>query len=634
MLQSLSLKERLSLGTAIVALIVLLIGKYTSFYLPEILAVCITAAAYILIAYDVVVSAFRTLIKRFRMNEQFLMMIATFGAFALRDYPEALAVMVFYRIGDIFEEYASGRAHNEITSLIKLKPTRVRTLKEDGSEEILPPRKVKIGTKIRVLPGEAIALDGYLLNNTAAVDMSSLTGESEPALFVKGQEVPSGAINTSSVIELTVSRDNRNSSITRLLNLIEDAAANKSRPEALITRFSVYYTPLVVGAAVILALVPLVLPGAAWDDWLTRSLVFLVVSCPCALVLSVPLSFFGGLGAASKCGVIIKGSVHIENLAKLKCLAFDKTGTVTRGEFKVKAIDSRTDENELISAAYALELNSTHPVARGIQHYASRAGAEPVQLESVTERSGLGIEGRCADGTTLRAGKYVFIREFVPELANTESAGTDVYVARDNTFLGVISLYDAPKDNASEMFRTLDTLGVKSCLITGDKKLAAEAVARELGIGEVMSEQMPEDKLTNFKKLQQHYGLTGFTGDGINDAPVLASADVGIAMGQFGSAAAVEASDVVVMNDDLRKIPLAIRISRKTFSLALQNLWLAIGIKAVILILGALGFANIWLAIFGDVGVLVLCVLNAMRSLGYARLELKAPPKAELSTAE
>lgn len=620
MFASVSRKDKLSLSFAIATMILLIIDKFTALGLNFYLALSLAVIAYIACAYEIVLGAFKTLVKRYRMSEEFLMVVATFGAFALGDFPEALAVMVFYRIGSLFEHFASGKAHQEISSLVKLKPTFVRVINEDGEESILKPRKVKIGSTIRVLAGEAVALDGYLLNEKAALNTAALTGESAPKIYKQGEEVPSGCINNSSVIELKVSRDSRNSSITRLLNLIEDAAANKSRPEALIRRFAVWYTPLVVASACVLALVPLVVPEANFSDWITRALVFLVVSCPCALVLSVPLSFFGGLGALSKVGIMVKGSIHIETLAKLKAIAFDKTGTVTAGKFTVKNIRVKAgDSLDLIKYAYALEAKSSHPLALGIVNYAKEQRVELLDINNIEEKAGLGVEGEY-HGQTIAVGRYEYIVEkTVDKVEIYESAGTDIYVVKGGKYLGSIELYDDIKPYAEETFKALNKEHIATALITGDKASAANIIASKLGISTVFSKQLPENKLENFAKFKQEHEIAAFVGDGINDAPVLSASDLGIAMGQFGSASAVEASDVVIMQDDLRKIPVAVALAKKTYALAIQNMYFVILVKVLILALGALGFANIWLAIFGDVGVLVLSVINAMRSLTFTK---------------
>ncbi len=622
MFSELSTREKASLAFAIFAMLVLILYEHTSLIpMNEAAAVALCVVAYVLIAWKIVLSAAKGLVKTFRLNEQSLMVIATLGAFGIRNYAEALAVMIFYIIGESFEEYARGKAHGEISSLVKLKPQSARVVHDDGTVEVVKPRKVKPGQVMRVLAGEVVALDGVLLADSAAIDTAAITGESEPRLYRKGEEVPSGCVNAGQVIELRAARDYRNSSITRLLNLIEDAAANKSRPEALIRRFSVWYTPIVVAAAAVMALVPLFSSGASWSDWGTRALVFLVVSCPCALVLSVPLSFFGGMGAISKTGVMIKGSIYLENLARLKALAFDKTGTITRGRFTVTAVrpEQGVTENELLGMAAALEQESSHPLAKAVVEAAKSRGIAIPEVSEVTEKAGLGISGM-ALGKAVSAGRREFISEECgTEIPRRKSSGTDIYVCRGGKLAGAISLFDTPKESAAPAVRELESLGVATCLITGDKREAADEVARTLGMSEVLAEQLPRDKLRNFEAFKRAHGTAGFVGDGINDAPVLASSDVGIAMGQFGSQAAVEAADVVVMNDDLSKIPQAIRLSRRTYALALENMWLSIAIKLGILILGALGLANIWLAIFGDVGVLILAVLNAMRSLRFVK---------------
>lgn len=623
MFAQMSLKDKTVLAYSVLTMIFLIIAEHGDLIqLSDVVALLICLVAYITLSYKIIIGAFKSLFRTWRLNEQCLMIIATIGAFCIKDYAEALAVMIFYMIGSLFEEYAQGRSKNEITSLIKLKPQTVRLI-ENGIESNVKPRKVKIGQTIRVLKGEVIALDGILLNDSAAIDTSALTGESEPRAFVKGDELNSGCINSGAVIELKVIRDYRNSSITRLLNLIEDAAANKSRPEALIRRFAVWYTPAVVCCAVLLALVPLFVQGASWSDWGTRALVFLVVSCPCALVLSVPLSFFGGMGAISKIGVIIKGTLFIETLARLKAIAFDKTGTITCGRFSLSKIVKSADvsEDEILKIAASLEKMSTHPLSKAVLEATKIRDLKLLEISDPYEKEGFGISAKI-DGVKVSAGKYELACEVTGQhLPRHEGAGTDIYVTKGSVLIGVLELEDEPKTEASKAFAELNKLGIKTCMITGDKKSAAQKIAQKLNIKKVLAEQLPEDKLENFKKFKKEHGSCGFVGDGINDAPVLASSDVGIAMGQFGSQAAVEAADVVVMTDDLTKIPRAIKLSRKTYALAMQNMWFSILIKLAILLLGALGLANIWLAIFGDVGVLILAVLNAMRSLTFVKVK-------------
>lgn len=615
-IKSITPKERFILAGSLAVMVLLLIKRGE---LPLVLTLGLFFIAYIAVAYDVVISAFKTLFIRHRMSEQFLMTIATFGAFALQDYPEALAVMIFYKIGDIFEEYASGKSHEEITSLVKLKPSFARLVKDDGSEEMVKPRKVKIGDVIRVKAGEAIALDGVLLKGYAQVNLAALTGESMPVTFKEGDEIPSGGINLSQVVELKVTRDYRNSSIARLINLIEDAAANKSRPEALITRFAVWYTPIVVCCAVLLALVPLVVNGESWSDWTQRALVFLVVSCPCALVLSVPLSFFGGIGAISRLGVMVKGSIFIENLARLKALCFDKTGTITYGKFKVT--EFKVKDDKALAYLKALEEQSTHPLAQAAVSFCTEhlKGQSVFKANEVKEIAGFGIEGEI-EGHKVIACRKEYAQKLCGSLdLSPTKLGTEIYIVEDNKLLGLVVLFDEIREDAKALFLKLKELHIETAMITGDKKKVAQVIARELNLSKVYAEQLPDDKLKAFNEIKKHYGLVGYVGDGINDAPVLAASDAGIAMGQFGSASAVEASDVVIMQDELGKIAKAIELSRKTLTLAMQNMIFVILAKLIILILGALGLAGIWLAIVGDVGLCILAVLNAMRALTWVK---------------
>ncbi len=608
------------IALALLVMFYLIYNKYITKEAPLFIYQLILAVVtYLLIASDVIVSAFKTLFKQKRMSEQFLMMVATFGAFGLGDLPEALAVMIFYKIGELFEEYASGRAHNDISSLVKLKPTFVRLIDENGNEQKVKPRKVKIGDVFKVLKGEVIAIDGDLCDDTAAIDTSALTGESEPRLYTRGQSVPSGCINQGQVITLRANTLSSNSSITRLLNLIEDAAASKSKPENLIRRFSMWYTPLVVGSAVALALVPCFFSGALFSDWIERALVFLVVSCPCALVLSVPLSFFGGMGAISRIGVIVKGSIHIETLSKLKAIAFDKTGTLTYGKFSVNKVKSmHLSDDELLQYAASLEKNSTHPIALSIVDYAKEHQLDLLNVGTVIEKSGLGLESSI-EGHEVRIGKKSYIEAICNKIDFIEEDDecTYIYIAIDKEFAGVIAISDTLKPSAGKMLEALHQEGIKTVLISGDKEAVAKAICKKLSIKECYYEQTPQGKLETLNALKKDSSPVAFTGDGLNDAPVVSAADVGIAMGDIGSASAIEAADVVIMHGDLTAIAKTVAIAKKTYSLAISNMYFVMLIKLLILLLGALGFANIWLAIFGDVGVLILAVMNAMRSLKF-----------------
>lgn len=608
------IKRYANLIFAMLVMAILLANVIDNMYFKYI----IFALAFILISYKTFINAFNTFFKRFRMSEQFLMSIATLGAIALKDLPEALAIMIFYQIGEAFEHYAQNRSKNEISSLLALRPTSVRLLKADGSESIVKPRAVKIGDKIVVLKGEMISLDG-IVGEDIIVDTSAITGESEPVLYKKGTVVPSGVINCSDMVTIEVCKDYKNSSIKRLIELIEDAHINKSKPEALITKFASFYTPIVVLGAIILACVPLFVKEALFSDWAQRALVFLVISCPCALVLSVPLTFFSGLGAISKIGVLVKGSIYIEYLSNLKAIAFDKTGTITTGKFSIDKIEPVNISTEnFFSLIYSLENKTTHPIAQALCKYAKEHGYSLYPVSMTQESVGYGISGIIND-KRVYIGKYDYISSIVKidDEHNLDSSLSYVYLADDEKYLGRVGLIDKPKDEALGLIKYLEKLKIKSFMITGDRKEVAQKIADELGIYKVYSQMLPEQKLNTYKAIKEEYKLVGFIGDGINDAPVIAASDVGISMGQYGSSSAIEASDVVIMNDDLTKLAKAIEICKRTFSLAIENIVLVIGVKALILIAGAFGYANIWLAILGDVGLLIIAVLNAMRAMRF-----------------
>ncbi|MCR5083931.1 MAG: cadmium-translocating P-type ATPase [Succinivibrionaceae bacterium] len=582
------------------------------------LALGLTVVVYLIIAHQVLWGALKTLWVRHRMNEEFLMSLATLGAMAIGEYPEALAVMVFYEVGECFERHATERSRDEIKAIARLRPKVARVVGADGSVTEKKPRQVRVGEVIRVPRGEMVPLDGRLLRGAAAIDKSPLTGESEPCHFSVGEEIPSGCINSGAVIDLEVSRAYRDSSISRLLALIEDAAASKSRPEALISRFSGIYTPIVVTGAALLALVPLVAAGERWEDWLGRALIFLVVSCPCALVLSVPLSFFAGLGALSRAGIVAKGSSYIEAMRSMRTLCLDKTGTLTYGRFHVEGTTGGMPREGLIALAAALESGSTHPLARAV--VAAAAGLRIPHCEDLSESQGEGMRGR-VDGREVAVGRAEFIARLTgAAVPDCDPGATALHVSRDGVYLGAILLGDEVKPEAAGLVSAMRDLGVECAMLTGDREGVASRVAARVGIKRCHSGLYPGDKLRLLRDYRSPRGTCGYVGDGINDAPALAAADLGIAMGQFGSEAAVEAADVVVMDDQLLKIPAAVAISRRVYAVAIENIWLSMGIKILILALGALGLANLWLAIFGDVGVCVLAVLNAMRALTFSRM--------------
>ena len=600
MLQSIDFKTKLRLAFALIVMIMLLLKLDINDYIKLFLFAC----AYVAVAYETVISAFKTLFKRFRMSEQFLMSIATFGAIALGDYPEALAVLIFYEIGELFEEYASGRSHKEITSLIALKPQIVRVIDENGNELKVKPRKVKIGQTIRVLAGEAIALDGVLKQGSAAVDLSALTGESEPYSYKEGEEIPSGGINMGSVIELVVTKDNSNSSITRLIELIEDAAANKSKPEALISRFAVYYTPIVVTCAVLLALVPFFIEGESFSDWIERALVFLVVSCPCALVLSVPLSFFGGLGAISKIGVMVKGSIHIETLSKLTVLALDKTGTITRGRPSITKITCNDgfDETTVLKLAAATEVHSTHPMALAILDAVKERKLEiPRHLDTKTIIA-RGIEGDicpfegCPGGKTyvgsLTLMHEMGIQDLELAVEKQSPVGSLIYVAFAGVLAGVIEVSDPIRDQFKRSVNRLRHLGVEEIvMLTGDNESAAASIAQSLALDDYKAQVLPEDKAKYVANRQGNCNVL-MVGDGINDAPALAYADIGVAMGTGCTDTALETADVTINSEDPLKLPEFISISRDTMHLVHQNFAVTILVNTAAMMLGALGVIN------------------------------------------
>lgn len=613
-----SLKPRLALSSLVM---VLFIAGILGEGLPSL---AVFAFAYLIISYPVIVRAFKFFFRTFRMNEQFLMSVATFGAIYLQDYAEALAIMVFYLIGDSFEKYAAQRARGEITSLIKLKPSFARLVMPDGSAEKVKPRTLKVGDRIRVLTGDSVPVDGRLAGGDASLDMSAMTGESEPVYVAPGGEVSSGAINQGRVFELEVTAAYRDSHLTRLISLIEDAATYKSRPESLITRFAVYYTPVVVFLAVVLALVPFFVGGEDFGDWLERALIFLVISCPCALVLSVPLTFFGGLGAISRLGVMIKGSVHLETLSKIKVMALDKTGTLTKGEFAVSGVvpAGRAESgDDMLQILLALEQNTNHPVGNAVVRHCREMGMQAPPCTDIEETPGLGIRGIMGEHRVY-AGRLRYIEQHLNrrDLPHAdEGAGTVIHVAVDSDYLGHVLLQDTLRREAAPFVMELHRMGIRSVMLTGDREQIARQAGDDLGVDEVHADLMPQDKLEILRTLKKRFGCAGFVGDGINDGPVLSSADVGIAMGSSGSALAVDVSDVVTMQDDLSKVARAVRLSRRTYTLAIENIALVMGAKLLILVLGALGIAGIWIAILGDVGLLVLSVVNAMRTLTWVK---------------
>lgn len=578
---------------------------------------CLFLAAYLIIGGDIVIRAVKNIIRGQVFDEHFLMALATIGAFLIQQYPEGVAVMLFYQIGELFQGAAVSRSRKSISALMDIRPDYANVKTKNGIEQVSP-EDVQTGDIIVVNPGESIPLDGKVVQGSAMVDTSALTGESVPRKAAEGQEVMSGFINQNGVLHIEVTKGYQDSAVSKILDLVQNASSRKARTENFITKFAKYYTPAVVIIAVLLAFVPpLVVSGASLSDWVYRALIFLVISCPCALVVSIPLGFFGGIGAASKAGVLVKGSNYLEALNQVKYAVFDKTGTLTKGSFEVTEIkpsEGFTKDSLLEAAAYA-ELHSQHPIAESVRKAYGKM-LSPDAIESYEEISGHGIFAK-VNGTEILAGnKKLMEREQIEDIPD-EKAGTIVHVAVGQRYAGAIIIADEVKEDAAQAVADLKSLGIKqTAMLTGDSKQTGEAVGKQLGIDEVYAELLPQDKVAQVEaleaKLLPNEKLI-FVGDGINDTPVLARADIGAAMGGLGSDAAVEAADIVLMTDQPSKIVEAIRIAKRTRRIVWQNIGFALGVKAIFLILGAFGIATMWEAVFSDVGVTLLAVANAMR---------------------
>ena len=583
---------------------------------------------YLLVGGETLVDACKGIYNRQPFDENLLMAVATIGAMVLGDYPEAVSVMLFYQIGELFESYAVGRSRKNIGDLMDIRPDYANVETADGVTRVKP-EQVAVGDTIVVKPGERVPLDGTVLTGTSALNMSALTGESAPVDVTEGGAVVSGSVNLSGVLRLRVEKVYAESTVARILELVENSSLKKAHTERFITKFARVYTPSVCGAALALAILPPVVRlimgiPADWGEWVYRALTFLVISCPCALVISIPLSFFGGIGGASARGILIKGSSYLEMLAKTDRVVFDKTGTLTRGTFAVTAVhpaQPELSEQVLLQLAAAAEQFSDHPVSQSLRRAVGELPADLVTTDA-KELAGHGVTAQVG-GRSVAAGNTKLMDTLGLTVPAVDEIGTVIHVAADGAYLGYIVISDEPKAGSREAVARLRADGVRVVMLTGDRKSAADAVAEELGIAEVHSELLPEDKVTQVERLLGE-GAPGkylaFVGDGINDAPVLARADLGAAMGGIGSDAAIEAADIVLMDDDPRKLSLAMRISRKTMRLVWQNIVFALAVKAVCLVLGALGIANMWVAIFADVGVMVLCVLNAARALNTKHL--------------
>lgn len=584
---------------------------------------------YLVIGHDILLKAWKGILNRQVFDENFLMAVATIGAILLGDYKEGVAVMLFYQIGELFQSYAVGKSRRNISELMDIRPDYANIEKEDGTLEQVDPDEVGIGSVIVVQPGEKVPIDGVIEEGRTSLNTNALTGESLPREAGVGDEVISGCINMSGVLKIRTTKEFGESTVSKILDMVENASSKKSRSENFISKFAKYYTPAVCYGALALAILPplvrLLFLGMTpeWGDWVMRALTFLVISCPCALVISIPLSFFAGIGGASNAGVLVKGSNYLETLSETKYVVFDKTGTMTQGVFEVSGVHhSSMDTEKLLEYAALAECHSSHPISKSLKKAYGKP-LDPSRVTDVEEISGNGVTAK-VDGVRVAAGNSKLMEKLGVDCMECHSVGTVVHMAVNGKYAGHILISDQIKPHAKEAIAALKKCGVKkTIMLTGDRREAARQVAEELGIDEVHSELLPGDKVAQVEKLLDEKGekeKLAFVGDGINDAPVLSRADIGIAMGALGSDAAIEAADIVLMDDDPLKISKAIRISRKCLRIVYENIYFAIGVKVVCLILGALGIANMWAAIFADVGVMIIAVLNAIRALNVKKL--------------
>ena len=588
---------------------------------------------YLIIGYDILIKAFKGIKNRQPFDESLLMAIATIGAVAIAlygdgDYTEAIAVMLFYQIGEWFQSYAVGKSRRNISDLMDIRPDYAN-IERDGKLEQVDPDEVEIGSVIVVQPGEKVPIDGIVTEGCSTLNTSALTGESLPRDAAEGDEIISGCINMTGVLKIKTTKEFGESTVSKILDLVENASSRKSKSEEFITKFARIYTPAVVYSAIALAFLPPLVRmlalgiSADWGTWIYRALTFLVISCPCALVISIPLSFFAGIGGASNAGVLVKGSNYLETLSRTKCVVFDKTGTLTRGVFEVNEVHhNEMDREQLLEYAALAESASSHPISRSLQRAYGKE-IDRSRVKDIREISGNGVTAT-VDGIEVAAGNSKLMDRLGVKWIDCHQAGTIIHMAVDGRYAGHIVISDIEKPHAKEAIRALHDAGVeKTVMLTGDSRKVAEHVAADLGIDEVHAELLPADKVSKVEELlaeKPAKGKLAFVGDGINDAPVLSRADIGIAMGAMGSDAAIEAADIVLMDDDPLKIAKAIRISRKCLRIVYENIWFAIGIKLICLVLGAVGIANMWLAIFADVGVMIIAVLNAIRALFVKRL--------------
>ncbi len=630
-------KNRNRIIAVLVIFAVLLILDKTGILepLPWFVVFAIYVVPYIIIGYDVIKKAAINISHGQVFDENFLMMIATFGAFGIQEYSEALAVMLFYQIGELFQSVAVGKSRQSITELMSIAPESANLLDEEGNVSEVDPEEVSVGDLLLVRAGEKIPVDGSVIEGESFIDTAALTGESVPRKVAPGDNVISGCVNGEGILKVRVEKAYEDSTVSKILELVENASNKKSRMENFITRFARYYTPIVTIGALLLAVIPGVTGALAWSDSIRRACIFLIVSCPCALVISVPLGFFGGIGASSKLGVLVKGSNYLESVSKVNTVVFDKTGTITKGEFKVTETfvdpEAGIDKAQLLKMAAHGESLSNHPIARSIcqayqegmyQNAPQSLDNSLIDNTQTKEVSGHGIAS-VYEGKELLLGNAALLTDYGISFSQLDNAGTIVYVGYDGKYLGAVVISDVIKETAKDAIRALKESGVKNTvMLTGDREKAARDVAQKVGVDQVIAELLPADKVSRVEKMLSSLdndNKLAFVGDGINDAPVLMRADVGIAMGSLGSDAAIEAADVVIMDDDISKIASVIAIARKTMRIVKENIVFALGVKLIILVLGALGLTTMWLAVFGDVGVAVIAILNSMRALKYEK---------------
>ena len=605
----------------VVALILFLLAMFINFP-NEWINNCIFILSYLIVGFEILRKAARNIFRGKVFDENFLMAIATLGAFGIGEFPEAVAVMLFYQVGELFQDYAVDKSRKSIASLMDIRPDYANIIR-DGKEERVNPDDVKIGNTIVIKPGEKVPLDGVIIDGKTTLDTKALTGESVPRDAEKGDTVLSGCINLSGTIKMEVTKEFGESTVSKILDLVENASSKKTKSENFITKFAAYYTPIVVIIAVILAIVPpLIIEGASFQDWLYRALSFLVVSCPCALVISIPLSFFGGIGGASKMGVLVKGSNYLEALLKAEIMVFDKTGTLTEGVFEVQNVEPvGISKEELLKVAAYAEHYSNHPISKSIKKAYNKEIDEKEIIDS-QELSGMGIEAKIGKQNVF-AGNEKLMNEKRIEFTKCTHVGSVVYIAIDGKYVGHIVIADKIKEDAKRTIEELRKNNIKqTVMLTGDRKNIGEAVAKEIGIDKVYAELLPDGKVEKVEELlktKSPKGKLAFVGDGINDAPVLAMADIGIAMGGLGADSAIEAADIVIMTDQPSKIISAMKLSKKTMRIVKENIIFAIAVKVLVLILTAFGLSTMWQAVFADVGVSVIAILNALRALRVKR---------------